>query len=135
MKTLIAAIILVIGLSFCVWGQNFPDDFYNSEKHIIKSKILNTERLLFIYLPNDYYKDTTKSYPVHYLSDAPLQSNIYFDLLRLHGLMNAVPQCIVVSLSRMIGITTYLPIKVPKNIWNLLKRTYIQGKYRTRIWE
>ena len=81
------------------YSQDFQDDFFTRDKQVIRSQILDQERILFIYLPNDYFKDTTQSYPVHYVLDAPGQSNLYFELLRMHGLMNYVPQGIVVGLS------------------------------------
>jgi predicted alpha/beta superfamily hydrolase len=99
MKTIIKLLVLLVGLISQLHCQDFPDDFYNSEKQIINSMILNEDRLLFIYLPTEYYDDTTKYYPVHFLSDAPVTSNIYFDLLRIHAYMKSVPQCIVVGLS------------------------------------
>lgn len=99
MKTFSILLSLFIGLTFNLYSQDFPDDFYTAEKKTIKSEVLHSDRLLFIYLPNNYYTDTTKSYPVHYLTDAPTTSNIYFDLLRIHSLMNYVPQSIVVGLS------------------------------------
>jgi len=99
MKTYLITLILLLDLSIMVICQDYPDDFFTSEKQTIKSEILNQERILFIYLPNDYFKDSTQSYPVHYVADAPTTSNLYFDLIRLHGLLNLVPQSIVVGLS------------------------------------
>lgn len=134
MKTIIKILILAIGLTTQLYGQDFPDDFYNAEKKVIKSEILNSDRLLFIYLPNSYDKDTTKSYPVHYLTDAPTTSNIYFDLLRLHSMMNYVPQSIVVGLSSDNRNHNLYPEKGAEKYLQFLKSEvipYIEKNYRT----
>lgn len=135
MKTIIKILVLAIGLTTQLYGQDFPDDFHNGEKKIIKSEVLNSDRLLFIYLPNNYYKDTSKSYPVHYLTDAPTTSNIYFDLLRLHSLMNYVPQCIVVGLSSDNRNYNLNPEKGAEKYLQFIKSEvipYIDKNYRTK---
>lgn len=134
MKTIIKILILAVGLTTQLNGQEFPNDFYNAEKKTIKSKVLNSDRLLFIYLPNNYDKDTTKSYPVHYLTDAPTTSNIYFDLLRLHSLMNYVPQSIVVGLSSNNRNYNLYPEKGAEKYLQFIKSEvipYIDKTYRT----
>lgn len=65
---------------------------------------------MFVYLPADYHKDTTRYYPVHYVWDAPLTATIYHQLMRLNALQGAVPQCIVVGLSSE-GRRAYLNIQ------------------------
>lgn len=97
-KLFVVPVILIL-IATGIYGQDYPDDFYNSVKKVLKSEVLGSDRLLFIYLPNDYVNDTFRSYPVHYLTDAPLSSNLYFDLLRLHSVANELPQGIVVGLS------------------------------------
>ncbi len=98
MKTL-TIVLIIMGFRTDLFCQDFPDDFCLCEKRNIASAVLNEERLLFIYLPTGYYEDKTKTYPVHYVADAPATSNLYFDLLRFNALMNEVPQGIVVGLS------------------------------------
>ncbi len=135
MKILIAILVLLTGLTTKLYCQDFPDDFYNSEKHVIKSEVLHSDRLLFIYLPDNYDKDTTKSYPVHYLTDAPISSNIYFDLLRLHGVMNYVPQCIVVGLSSNDRNYNLSPDQGAAKYLEFIKNEaipYIEKNYRTK---
>lgn len=99
MKTFSVLLILILGLTINLYGQDFPDDFCLCEKQTINSEVLNQERTLFVYLPTDYNKDTTKTYPVHYISDAPATSNLYYDLIRLHGMTKSVPESIVIGLS------------------------------------
>lgn len=99
MKNTTHILLLIFTLSLSAYCQDYPDDFCLCEKQTIKSAILNQERILFIYLPNDYNSDTNKKYPVHYVADAPLSSNLYSDLIKLHNLMNYMPQSIVVGLS------------------------------------
>jgi len=72
-------------------GQDFPDDFCLCEKQTIKSEILNQERILFIYLPTDYNKDTTNPYPfikvsIQSMISEFLQKNNEIDLIHEHGL-------------------------------------------------
>jgi predicted alpha/beta superfamily hydrolase len=99
MKTLNILLALILGLYAKLYSQEFPDNFCLCEKQTIKSEILDQDRKLFVYLPTDYHKDTTKTYPVHYISDAPRTSNLYFDLIRLHAMTNDVPRSIVIGLS------------------------------------
>ncbi|MGC9343488.1 MAG: alpha/beta hydrolase-fold protein [Bacteroidales bacterium] len=118
-----------------LYAQDYPDEFYNSEKHVINSEILNSERLLFIYLPNDYYENTSQSYPVHYLTDAPLSSNIYFDLSRLHSLLNDAPQCIVVGLSSDDRDYNQHPQKGASRYQEFIKKEvipFVEKAYRTQ---
>lgn len=134
MNRLIKIIVLSIVVTVQVNGQDFPDDFYNAEKRILKSEVLNSDRLLFIYLPNDYDKDTTKTYPVHYLTDAPTTSNIYFDLLRLHSINNNAPQSIVVGLSSDNRNYNLFPEKGAKKYMEFISREvipFIEGNYKT----
>ena len=134
MSRLIKIIVLSIVVIMQVNGQDFPDDFYNAEKKILKSEVLNSDRILFIYLPNDYDKDTTKTYPVHYLTDAPTTSNIYFDLLRLHSLNNKVPQSIVVGLSSDNRNYNLFPEKGAKKYLEFINKEvipFIESNYKT----
>jgi predicted alpha/beta superfamily hydrolase len=94
-----AFIIFFIGIFIQGECQDYPDDFFNSQKQTIKSKILGQERLLFIYLPFEYNKNPEQKFPVYYVADAPATSNLFFDMMRLHGIVNTVPKCIVVGLS------------------------------------
>jgi uncharacterized protein len=89
----------LLALTFYGFTQDYPDSFYNGEKYILKSNILEKEADVFIYLPNDYYTDTLRTYPVHYVTDAPSVSNLYFDLMRFRMSTGEIPQCIVVGLS------------------------------------
>ena len=99
MKTLFTFLLLTLGWYTSIFSQDFPDEFCTCEKQTIQSKILDQDRIIFIYLPTDYYQDTSQKYPVHYVSDAPATSNLYYDLIRLNALMNDIPQSIVVGLS------------------------------------
>lgn len=135
MKTLIKVLIISIGFTSDFYSQDFPDDFYNSERKLIQSEVLNSDRLLFIYLPNNYHIDTAKSYPVHYLTDAPTTSNVYFDLLRLHSTMKYVPECIVVGLSSDDRNLNLSPDKGAYQYLEFIKNEvipYIESNYRTK---
>jgi len=72
-------IVVMISMYYLnVYSQDFPDEILISRTHNIKSEILGEERLVFVFLPYSYYKDSLKNYPVHYVTDAPVQANLYF---------------------------------------------------------
>lgn len=88
----------VFSTLFINCGQVCQNDFVNGGIERVESEILGQERVLYVYLPAEY--DLTEaSYPVHYLTDAPLSANIYHNLLRLHSLAESMPKSIVVGLS------------------------------------
>jgi len=80
-----------------IFGQDYPEEFLHGEIRKIQSEILQQERTIFIYLPTNY-EESTGSYPVHYVTDAPGTANLFYDLLRLHASVNSVPQGIVIGL-------------------------------------
>ncbi|BDS15271.1 alpha/beta hydrolase [Aureispira anguillae] len=71
----------------------------------IKSKILNEDRILNIYLPNGYSNDSTKTYPVIYLLDGSIDE----DFIHIAGIVqfgsfpwiNMIPETIVVGISNV----------------------------------
>jgi len=71
----------------------------------IKSDILNEHRLLNIYLPNGYTKDSKKKYPVIYLLDGSKDE----DFIHISGIVqfgsfswiNMIPESIVVGISNI----------------------------------
>jgi len=75
------------------------------DKIEIKSKILNENRILNIYLPNGYSKDSTKKYPVIYLLDGSIDE----DFIHIAGIVqfgsfswiNMIPETIVVGISNV----------------------------------
>lgn len=70
-----------------------------------QSKVLNENRILNIYLPNEYSKDTSKKYPVIYLLDGSIDE----DFIHIAGLVqfgsfswiNMIPESIVVGISNV----------------------------------
>jgi len=81
-----------------VFSQDYPDKFLNGTIDGIQSEILQENKTIFIYLPNNY-SDTKKLYPVHYITDGPSTSNIFYNLLHLHSSAGNMPEGIVVGLS------------------------------------
>lgn len=75
------------------------------EKVEIKSEILNENRVLNIYLPYGYSKDSIKEYPVIYLLDGSIDE----DFIHVSGLVqfgsfswiNMIPETIVVGISNI----------------------------------
>jgi len=80
-------------------------DLIIGEKVEIKSKILNENRILNIYLPNGYSNDSIKKHPVIYLLDGSIDE----DFLHISGLVqfgsfswiNMIPETIVVGISNV----------------------------------
>ena len=75
------------------------------DKIEFQSEILNEHRVLNIYLPNGYSKDSLKSYPVIYLLDGSLDE----DFIHISGLVqfgsfswiNMIPESIVVGIANI----------------------------------
>ena len=75
------------------------------EKIEFQSKILKENRILNIYLPNGYSKDSLKEYPVIYLLDGSIDE----DFIHISGLVqfgsfswiNMIPESIVVGISNV----------------------------------
>lgn len=135
MKAFIQILLLTTGLALQLQGQFFRDDFFVAEKQTIKSEILDTEKLLFVYLPDGYYDDITRSFPVHYIAEGPLQSNLYFDLLRLHNLRNTMPEGIVVGLAGDNRNENLFPGRGAEKYLAFFKREvipFIEKNYRTQ---
>lgn len=85
-------------LLMTVYGQDVPDEFINGKVERIQSNILGKEHVIFVYLPTNY-SHSDRVYPVHYITDAPATSNLFYDLVRLHSFVGALPYSIVVGLS------------------------------------
>ncbi|MCK4561578.1 MAG: alpha/beta hydrolase, partial [Flavobacteriaceae bacterium] len=81
------------------------------EKVEIQSEILKENRILNIYLPNGYSKDSIKEYPVIYLFDGSMDE----DFIHISGLVqfgsfswiNMVPETIVVGISNIDRVRDY----------------------------
>lgn len=75
------------------------------DKLEIKSKILNENRILNIYLPNGYSNNSIKKYPVIYLLDGSINE----DFIHISGLVqfgsfswiNMIPETIVIGISNI----------------------------------
>jgi predicted alpha/beta superfamily hydrolase len=75
------------------------------EKIEFQSEILNENRILNIYLPNGYSKDSLKKYPIIYLLDG----SIHEDFIHISGLVqfgsfswiNMIPETIIVGISNV----------------------------------
>ncbi len=85
--------------------------FSIGEKVEIQSEILKENRILNIYLPNGYSKDSIKEYPVIYLFDGSMDE----DFIHISGLVqfgsfswiNMVPETIVVGISNIDRVRDY----------------------------
>jgi len=85
--------------------QNKVTQLSIGEKIEFQSKTLNENRILNIYLPNGYSKDSLKEYPVIYLLDGSIDE----DFIHISGLVqfgsfswvNMIPESIVVGISNV----------------------------------
>jgi len=102
--------LIFLFLSSQLFAQNQTETIKKSilrigEKVEIKSKILNENRILNIYLPNGYSKDSLKLYPVIYLLDGSIDE----DFIHIAGIVqfgsfswiNMIPETIVVGISNV----------------------------------
>jgi predicted alpha/beta superfamily hydrolase len=71
------------------------------EIRTVKSKILNEDRILNVYLPSGF--DKTKSYPVIYLLDGSMNEDFIHvsGLVQFFNLMYAMPETIVVGIANV----------------------------------
>lgn len=71
------------------------------EVRTLKSKVLNEERILNIYFPQNF--DKTKSYPVIYLLDGSMNEDFMHvsGLVQFFNLMYAMPETIVVGIANI----------------------------------
>ncbi len=111
MKNIKYVLILCSILFFnSIFAQNIPITKSNTaltigETVMFHSKILNEDRVLNIYLPHGYSKDSIKEYPVIYLLDGTIDE----DFIHIVGLVqfgsfswiNMIPETIVVGISNI----------------------------------
>ena len=103
---------IIINLIVCsvVFGQNEPlseeiTPLSIGEKIEFQSKILKENRVLNVYLPNGYSKDSLATYPVIYVLDGSIDE----DFIHISGLVqfgsfswiNMIPSSIVVGISNI----------------------------------
>lgn len=101
---------VLIQINYSLIAQNLPKikakkSFSIGETITLKSTILNEDRILNIYLPLNYSKDSSKTYPVIYLLDGSKDE----DFIHISGLVqfgsfswiNMIPETIVVGIANI----------------------------------
>lgn len=109
MKTIFLTVLLSCSITMA-FGQNKVEvlskkDFSIGESIAFKSKILNEDRTINIYLPNGYGQEEGKTYPVIYLLDGSRDE----DFIHIAGLVqfgsfswiNMLPETIVVGIGNV----------------------------------
>lgn len=99
-KKILLIFIMMSGLSVMVSGQNNNvKPLTIGEIRTLKSKILNEDRVLNIYLPQNF--DKTKSYPVIYLLDGSMNEDFIHvsGLIQFFNQMYSMPETIVVGIA------------------------------------
>lgn len=109
MKATTISIFLLIYCNFLFAQNNIKVNSENllsiGDRIEIESKILRENRILNIYLPNGYAKDSLKKYPVIYLLDGSIDE----DFIHISGLVqfgsfpwvNIIPESIVVGIANI----------------------------------
>lgn len=110
MSEIIKVTLLILFLTNQLFAQSKIEiiekgDLIIGDKVEIKSKILGETRILNIYLPNGYSKDSTKKYSVIYLLDGSIDE----DFIHIAGLVqfgsfswvHMIPETIVVGISNV----------------------------------
>ena len=124
--TLFLCVLIIIGIFFqpdVINGQVKAAKITSGEKFMIHSKILNEDRTIKIWFPNDYGK-SKKKYPVLYLLDAEYffqqaASAVQFlsecDYISNHP----IPQMIIVGIENIDRNRDYTPTYAPEQPGNL----------------
>ena len=101
-KKLLIFVAILFAFQFMVFAQNGNvKPLTIGEIRTFKSKILNEERTLNIYLPQNF--DETKSYPIIYLLDGSMNEDFIHvsGLVQFFNLMYAMPETIVVGIANV----------------------------------
>lgn len=101
-KKILLIFIMMSGLSVMVSGQNNNvKPLTIGEIRTLKSEILNEDRTLNIYLPQNF--DKTKSYPVIYLLDGSMNEDFIHvtGLIQFFNQMYSMPETIVVGIANI----------------------------------
>jgi len=101
-KKFLIACTMLFAFQFMVLAQNEKvKPLTIGEVRTFKSKILNEDRTLNIYLPNGF--DKTKSYPVIYLLDGSINEDFIHvsGLVQFFNQMYAMPETIVVGIANI----------------------------------
>ncbi|ASW74827.1 esterase [Chryseobacterium piperi] len=101
-KKILIVCSVLLAFKFVVFAQSTAVKSLSiGEIRVLKSKILNEERTLNIYLPQNY--DKTKSYPVIYLLDGSINEDFIHvsGLVQFFNLMYSMPETIVVGIANI----------------------------------
>jgi len=102
----IASVLLTIFIYTTVNAQTMPTaskPFVLGETEIIKSKVLNEQRTLNVYLPDGYNKDKTISYPVIYLLDGSADEDFVHivGIVQFLTMIEAMPKTIIIGIANV----------------------------------
>ncbi len=129
---------LIIVLACCFLSINISAQVEKSDitigvNHIIKSSILNQDRVIQIYVP-DSYNDTDQSYPVLYILDGQWYFSSGVSIQRALRTPGAIPEMIVVGIKNSNPLRRTLFGDENEKFTNFLKNEvvqYIDSNYRT----
>ena len=96
---------IILGLNTNVRSQNTPTLNSLGLNYAITSTILNEDRQIQIYTP-DNYNDTDKSYPVLYLLDGQRLFPLGVSLLKSFTQFQQTPEFIFLIFKRVIRVTS-----------------------------
>lgn len=100
-KFVIGCLLLLNVLNMSAQKRKEAKPFVIGEIRVLKSKILNEERMLNVYLPNGY--DKAKSYPVIYLLDGSANEDFVHivGLVQFYVMSFNMPEFIVVGIANV----------------------------------
>lgn len=132
-KVKLLILIQVFLLNTSLSGQEVMKSICIGEKFIIKSKILNQERKIFIALPKDYEEENT-SFPVHYVLDGDITFRSYSSIVNLKSHSEEIPKAIVVGIPNIDRHFDLDPRQNGINFLNFITNEliqYIDKNYKT----
>ena len=107
----LGTMLIIIALHMNVFAQVRKEQIVEIGESIkIKSKVLNEDRKILIYLPEGY-KDSTTRYPVLYALDGNTYFMASIGILKYHAEFDTVPEMIIVAIPNTSRQRDFTPTK------------------------
>ncbi|MCD4817142.1 MAG: hypothetical protein K8S23_00445 [Candidatus Cloacimonetes bacterium] len=113
LKTVFILFVAVLSLNNLLWAEKGDDKITIGEKISIKSKVLEQDRQMLVYLPKGY-DVTKKEYPVLYLLDGGYHFHHVTGIVQFLSSQGLIPQLIVVAIKNIDRNKDFLPTNTKK---------------------
>lgn len=123
----------VFFLNTSLYGQVESEPICIGEKFIIKSKVLNQEREIFIRLPQNY-ENTDSIYPIHYVLDGEATFSSYSSIVELKSHNKEIPKAITIGIPNIDRNFDFDPRGNGVNFLEFITKElipFVDKKYRT----